>query len=118
MAKSRLPLSGFLGPGASWSGDLSFEGRLRIDGDFRGRIYSEDVLEVGRTGRVEGEVDVSRALVAGTVDGTLRVRDSLVIEETAVIRGEVWMRRIRVAQGALVEAKVSRIGRTEPSRRG
>ncbi len=111
MANRRYLLSGFLGPGASWSGDLSFEGRLRIDGDFRGRIYSEDLLEIGSTGRVEGEVDVARAVVAGTVDGVLRVRDSLVIEDSAVIRGEVWMTRIRVAQGALVEAKVSRIGR-------
>jgi len=113
VARQRHPLSGFLGPGASWSGDLSFEGRLRIDGDFRGRIYSEDVLEVGRAGRIEGDVDVARAVVAGTVDGVLRVRESLVIEATAVIRGEVHMRRIRVAQGALVEAKVSRIPLTE-----
>lgn len=113
MAEPRHPLSGFLGPGASWSGDLSFEGRLRIDGEFRGRIYSEDVLEVGRAGRIHGEVDVARAVVAGLVDGRLQVRESLVVEETAVIRGEIHMRRIRVAQGASVEAKVSRLGRRE-----
>ncbi len=113
MAAPRHPLSGFLGPGAHWSGDLSFEGRLRIDGDFRGRIYSEDVLEVGRTGRIEGEVDVARAVVAGTVEGRLQARESLVVEASAVIRGEIHMRRIKVARGALVEARVQRIGRRD-----
>ncbi len=114
MAPPRHPLSGFLGPGASWRGDLSFEGRLRIDGDFRGRVYSEDVLEVGRTGRIFGEVDVARAVVAGLVEGRLLVRESLVVEETAVIRGEILMHRIRVAKGATVEAKVSRLRQADP----
>jgi cytoskeletal protein CcmA (bactofilin family) len=104
------PLSGYLGPGSSWSGDLSFEGRLRIDGDFRGRIYSEGLLELGHRGHIEGEVDVARAVIAGTVDGRLQARESLVVEATATVRGEVLMRRIRVAQGASVEAKVRRIG--------
>jgi cytoskeletal protein CcmA (bactofilin family) len=107
---SQRPLAGFLGPGSSWIGDLSFEGRLRIDGDFRGRIYSDGLLELGRSGRIEGEVDVARALVAGRIEGRLQVRESLVVEETAVVRGEVFMRRIRVAPGASMEAKVKRIG--------
>ena len=109
MAGARPPLSGFLGPGAAWRGDLSFEGRLRIDGSFEGRIYSDDILEVGRTGRIAGDVDVARARVAGVVDGTLRVRESLVVEETAVLRGEVLAKRLRVAQGASIEARVQRL---------
>ena len=109
MAHPRPPLSGFLGPGASWSGDLSFEGRLRIDGRFEGRIYSDDILEVGHTGRIVGEVDVARARVAGIIDGTLHVRESLVVEATGLIRGEVHAARIRVAQGATIEASVTRL---------
>ncbi len=111
MAGKRPPLSGFLGPGATWTGDLSFEGRLRIDGSFEGRIYSEDILEVGNTGRIVGEVDVARARVAGLIDGTLRVRESLVVEGTAVLRGEIHTARIRVAPGASVEASVKRLRR-------
>lgn len=113
MPDQRHPLSGFLGPGASWTGDLSFEGRLRIDGAFQGRIYSEDVLEVGRTGRIEGEIDVARAYISGTVEGRLKVREQLVLEPSAVIRGEILMRHIHVAQGATVEATVARLERRQ-----
>ena len=51
MAPPPHPLTGYLGAGAVWSGDLSFEGRVRVDGTFKGRIYSEGILEVGASGR-------------------------------------------------------------------
>ncbi len=111
MTKRHLPLSAFLGPGAQWKGDLSFEGRVRIDGLFQGRIYSEELLEIGETGRVKGEVDVANAVVAGTVDGRLVVRDSLVVEASAVIRGELVVAHIKVLPGASIEAQVERLRR-------
>ena len=59
---------------ATYEGDLSFEGRVRVDGLFRGRIFTEEILEVGEEGRIEGEVDAKILVVAGMVDGTIRVR--------------------------------------------
>ncbi|MFH1465773.1 MAG: polymer-forming cytoskeletal protein [Pseudomonadota bacterium] len=114
MPPEELPLTGFLGPGAAFEGDLTFEGRLRLDGSFRGRIYSEGILEVGASGRLEGEADVARARIAGTVEGRLRVREVLTVEETAVLRGEVEVAHIRVARGASLEAHVKRMA--EPYR--
>jgi len=111
LSKPRYPLTGLLGAGTLVEGDISFEGRLRIDGRFRGRIYSDDLLEVGEQGYIEGQVDVARAVVAGVVEGMLQVRDALEVESTAVIRGELVVARIRVAPGATVEAKVRRVGR-------
>ena len=49
-----------MGPGTHWEGDLTFEGRVRVDGHFEGRLYTEDVLEVGAEGRMHGELDVAR----------------------------------------------------------
>mgnify|MGYP006966900015 CR=1 FL=1 len=39
-----------MGPGTKWDGDLSFEGRVRVDGHFEGRMYTEDVPRGGREG--------------------------------------------------------------------
>ena len=109
MAGPETPLTGFLGPGAAWRGDLTFEGRLRIDGQYEGRIYSEGTLELGASGLIRGEVDVAFARVAGTVEGHLRVRESLVVEDGGVLRGEVHAAHVRLARGARVECKVHRI---------
>ena len=73
------PLNAVMGPGAHYQGDLSFEGRVRVDGHFKGRIYTEDCLEVGVEGTLDGVFDVARAVVAGTVSGRMRVREHLLL---------------------------------------
>ncbi len=101
-----LSLAGLLGPEARYEGDLVFTGRVRIDGTFVGSIRSEDFLEVGPGGRIEGEVDVAQALVAGHVDGLLRARERLTLLETAVVTGQVVTPWLDVRPGARLRAEV------------
>lgn len=103
---SELPLNAVMGPGAHYEGDLAFEGRVRIDGHFTGRVYTEDVLELGPAGVIDGEVDVARAIVSGRIRGSLRVREHLRLEATAVIDGKLDAGRIEVAAGARIRGEV------------
>ena len=95
-----------MGPGTHWEGDLTFEGRVRVDGHFEGRLYTEDVLEVGAEGRMHGELDVARAIVSGTIDGKIRLRDTLIVEETGRIRGHLDAAVVEVHPGASMDAIV------------
>jgi cytoskeletal protein CcmA (bactofilin family) len=99
-------LAGLLGPGAKYEGDLSFNGRVRVDGHFIGAIQSDDFLEVGAEGRIEGEVDVAQVLVAGTVDGLLRGRERVTLLDTAVVTGQIVTPWLDVRVGARVRAEV------------
>ncbi|MEL6342930.1 MAG: polymer-forming cytoskeletal protein [Myxococcota bacterium] len=101
-----VPLSAVMGPDAHHSGDLSFEGRVRIDGTFTGRLYSEDVLELGPTGVIEGEVDVARAIIAGRVEGTLRVREHLQLTATARVFGALDAGVVEMQPGATLNGNV------------
>jgi cytoskeletal protein CcmA (bactofilin family) len=89
-----------MGPGTKWDGDLSFEGRVRVDGRFEGRMYTEDVLEVGIDGFILGEVDVARAIVCGKVEGAMRVREHLLVESTGIIEGKLDAERVELRPGA------------------
>lgn len=100
------PLSAVMGPGAHYEGDLSFEGRVRVDGHFTGRIYSEDLLELGQEGTIEGEADVARAMIAGRVIGTLRVRELLVVDSTGRIDGKLDAGVCEIRSGARVSGEV------------
>jgi cytoskeletal protein CcmA (bactofilin family) len=79
---------------------------VRVDGHFNGRMYTEDLLEVGTEGRVEGELDVARAVVSGTVNGKLRVREHLLIESTGRVDGVVDTAVLEVRPGATISATV------------
>jgi cytoskeletal protein CcmA (bactofilin family) len=102
--KHERPLSALLGRGASWSGDLSFEGRVRIDGTYRGRIFTEDVLEVGENGMISGDIDVATLIIAGNAEGSIRVRERLLVESTGVLKGTVDAKVIEVRPGGRVDA--------------
>lgn len=64
-------INALLGRGTEYDGKLCFEGRVRIDGRFRGSIHSEDMLILGEGSDVDGEIHVGKLIVRG---GTLRGR--------------------------------------------
>ncbi len=109
-----VPLSGVVGQGVRFEGDLVHEGRVRVDGEFAGRVYSEDVFEIGPTGTVRGEADVARAVVAGRFEGALRVRELLVVEETAVIEGKLDVGVLDLRPGARLRGEVRVAGEELP----
>jgi cytoskeletal protein CcmA (bactofilin family) len=100
------PLAALLGRGANYSGNLSFEGRVRVDGNYKGRIFTDDTLEVGEGGVVDGEVDVAILIVAGTVRGGIRVRDRLVLQPTGSLSGRVEAVHLEAHPGARIDAEL------------
>lgn len=99
-------LAAVLGPGTRYEGDMVFEGRVRIDGHYVGRAYSEDWLELGAAGLIEGSADVANAIIAGKVEGDLRVRERLIIDSTARIRGRIDAGTLDVRPGATIDGPV------------
>ncbi len=106
MAPKDRHLNALLGKGATYEGDLSFEGRGRIDGVFRGQIDTDDVLEIGESGRIEGDVDAETLIVAGRIEGKVRVRALLTVESTGCIQGEVDAASLVTRQGARLRATI------------
>ena len=100
------PYAALFGPGARYEGDFAFEGRVRIDGHFVGRIYSEEELEIGPDGLVEGDLDVARAVISGTVRGSLRAREQLTLRAGARISGKLDVGLLLIEPGARVEGTV------------
>lgn len=112
MASGPKPvLAAVLGPGTRYEGDMTFEGRVRIDGHYVGRAYSEDWLELGPGGLLEGAADVANAVIAGRVQGDLRVRERLVVDSTARVVGRIDAGSLEVRPGAILEGEVRVRGR-------
>src|SRR5580704_270215 len=58
-------ITALLGRGTSFEGKLHFEGRVRIDGAFKGEIQSDDVLIIGDGAEVTAEIEVATVIVRG-----------------------------------------------------
>ncbi len=85
---------------------MTFQGRVRVDGNFRGRIFTEDALEVGPDGFIDGEADVLQAVVSGRIRGKLHVRELLVVESTGRIEGLVDAQLLEVRSGASISGEI------------
>ncbi len=106
MKKGQGTLNGFLDQGCAIRGDVVFADLLRVHGQVNGTVASEHELLVGEGGVVEGEITVGRLVVAGTVKGTVRVKDRLMIHGTGRVLAEVFAPMLIVDEGGVLEGEV------------
>jgi len=60
-------LQALLGAGAEFEGTLVFQGRIRIEGRFKGEIRSDEVLILGPSAEVQANIHVGALIVRGGV---------------------------------------------------
>ena len=93
-------ITALLGPGTQFEGKLHFEGRVRIDGVFKGEIRSDDTLIIGEGADVHAEIDVATVIVrGGTVNGNIRAKQSLEIHAPGRLIGNIHSPSIFIERG-------------------
>ncbi|TPV93504.1 MAG: polymer-forming cytoskeletal protein [Myxococcales bacterium FL481] len=92
-----------LGKGSAFEGKLSFEGAVRIDGDFSGEIQTEGTLIVGETANVAAEIRAANVVVQGTARGDIAATSSLEIHQPARVHGNLSTPSLVIQKGARFE---------------
>ena len=99
-------LVALLGDGAEFAGKLLFEGRVRIDGKFKGEIASDDVLIVGSQAEVEAKIEVGSLIVlGGTVRGEIRAAKSVELHAPAKVYGNITTPQLMIDRGVLFQGQ-------------
>jgi cytoskeletal protein CcmA (bactofilin family) len=94
-----------LGRGATFEGKLTFEGTVRIDGRFKGEVFSDDVLVIGEGAHVEAEVDVGEVIVQGTVVGNIKAKRSIEIHAPGRVKGDLHTPSLQIDKGVIFEGR-------------
>ncbi len=116
MRKKSIPSSNthidtLIGAQASFTGELSFEGSVRIDGQFEGTIRSsqDGTLIISDTATIKGEIDVPNLLLYGTVRGNVRASKSIQIGPKGRLNGDLEYTVLSLAEGAAINGRCMRI---------
>jgi len=97
-------LSGFVGNGTTLTGEANFKGMLRVDGHLSGRVSSQDgTLIISTGGQVEADVEVSVALIYGTVIGNVTATKRIELGRVAKVTGDIQTPALVIEQGAVFE---------------
>ena len=106
---------GFVGDVLKFTGEVTFESMLRIDGNFSGQVNSsKGTLIVSAGARVtEAVINVAVAKINGTVEGEIRASKELVLGRTASVTGDILAPALIVEEGAIFNGRVRRVSATE-----
>jgi cytoskeletal protein CcmA (bactofilin family) len=96
--------NGFLDLGTSLTGELTFEGTFRIDGEFHGSITTSDVLVIGPRAAVHADIKAGEVRVFGSVFGNIR-SGRVEIGSTGKVRGDVRASHLTIEEGAVFEGQ-------------
>ena len=94
-----------LGRGAQFEGKLTFEGTVRIDGRFKGEVFSDDVLVIGDGAQVEATIDVGEVIIQGTVVGNITAKRSIEIHAPGRVKGDLHTPALQIDKGVIFEGR-------------
>ena len=96
--------------GCTLEGRLQFEGTARIDGVFKGEIFTPDILIVGDEAQVSGQIEADVVVISGQFTGEIFATQRVEIQAPAVVRGTIQAAILQVEEGAVFEGKTKMLG--------
>lgn len=103
-------IDSLIGAGTRIEGNVVFVGGLRVDGEVRGNISSdngqEGTLVISEKASVEGEISVGHVVINGTVIGPVCASESLELLPAARVTGDVEYHQIEIQQGAVIQGRM------------
>ncbi|HKY63884.1 MAG TPA: polymer-forming cytoskeletal protein [bacterium] len=104
-----------LDKGAEFEGKLTFEGKVQINGKFRGEIFSEGILLIGEGAEVDARIEIDTIIIQGNVTGNILAKNRIEMHPPAVVKGDIVSPGLVVSEGAVFEGNCS-MGREVKSR--
>lgn len=108
-----------VGRGISVQGTVQDAERLVVEGTVEASMIHATELAISPGGVFKGEVEVEDAEIAGTIDGTLTVRGSLIVRASGKVHGTARCRRLQVEDGGQISGHMEMLTdttRSEPAR--
>lgn len=99
-----------VGRGISLNGKISSCDRLIIDGKVEAELEDCHTVEVTENGTFKGAAEIAGAEISGHYDGSLTVRDNLLIRGTGRVSGTVRYGRLHIEDGGEVNGDVKSLG--------
>lgn len=86
------------------TGELSFSGKTRVDGQIFGNIKGEHLI-LSKTGKIEGDITVKSFVCHGNMQGNAKA-DIVTLRKECTILGKIEAQTLTVEPGAIVDGEI------------
>lgn len=84
-------------------GDLNFINGVVFKGQLKGNIVSKDMIVVGKSAQIHGNLRGVQVRVYGTVIGDISGEEMVILESSAKVMGDVKTPKIEIEGGCVFE---------------
>ncbi|MCD6246100.1 polymer-forming cytoskeletal protein [candidate division WOR-3 bacterium] len=88
-------------------GDMNIEGSIRIDGYIKGNVNVSDILVLGKTGTIEGNIKTKDAIVGGTIIGEIKCNQKAEFQANSKLKGDVYCKVLVIEEGTVFDGHCS-----------
>ena len=96
-------ITALIDKGATFEGNLTFEGTVRIGGKFRGEIFTKDTLVVDPGADIEAQIEANMVIISGTVKGNVFAQEQIIMHPPAILKGTVTTPSLKIEEGVIFE---------------
>jgi len=86
--------------GTTVEGDITSSGDIRIDGVLNGNIQCSAKVIIGSQGQVKGDITGQQADIMGKVNGTIRVKELLMLKGGSNVAGNLFASKLSIEPSA------------------
>lgn len=104
-----------IGSDCTITGDLSSMGHLEIDGTINGDILCEDIVIIGDSGNINGNITCDNGYIKGTVKGNIICNNTLTIEAGGKVIGNIQVKKVIINENGMLDGKCTMITDDNPS---
>ena len=87
--------------GTHIDGSFSSQESIRLDGSLKGDLTCDKKLVMGQGSRLEGSIKADEAVIMGLVTGELLISNTLYLQNSAVVQGNIKAKYLVVEEGAV-----------------
>lgn len=84
----------------TFKGEMSYEGSMRIEGKFEGKINTKGKLGIGRGAHITADVSVGQASIEGNLKGNVVASERVELTSSAIVLADLRAPKLVVAEGA------------------
>ena len=98
-----------IGKSTKFTGNISTEGTIRIDGDVLGDVILSGNLILGEQGKIKGNVKSDNIHLSGTIEGDTISAKQIHISSTGKLYGDITVKNIIIDEGGLFQGNCNMI---------
>lgn len=98
------PIASIIDKNMALKGDVSFQGKARIDGTITGNIDGEHLI-LSETGKIIGDITVSSFNCYGSLEGNVKA-GMMIARKNCLIQGKLEAENLTVEPGACIQGEI------------